>query len=73
MPELLCDGDIHYTFNKDHAVELGLESFKYEVWNCGVLICFDTVCCHSRKDFEKLLEHWSKSSFNWNYNESTEK
>ncbi len=68
---LLRERDVRYAFNKEDAKELGFELFRYEIWNLGVLTCFDSVYCRSKKEFKKLLGYWSKDT-KWNYKESTD-
>lgn len=70
--KLFRERDVNYTFDKVHAVELGYGSFRYEVWSTGVLICLDAVYCRSQKDFETLLEHWSRGA-RWKYKEAPKK
>lgn len=67
----LRERDVNYVFDEDEAKELGFKLFKYEIWSHGVLACFETVHCRSKKDFGKLLEYWSRDT-KWNYKEASE-
>ena len=72
MPMLLRERDVRYAFDKEDAKELGLKPFGYEIGHLGKVVCLDSVYCRSKKDFEKLLEYWSRDT-KWNYKEATKK